>query len=236
MRVGLDRPDVLRTQLRAILRASAAGAVLVMFPMVATLTELREARTMLDEAGRELGIAPIPVGVMVEVPSAALLASAFAREVDFFSIGSNDLTQYTLAMDRGHPKLASRVDALNPAVLRLIDLTVRGAHDHGKWVGVCGGMAGDAQAVPILIGLGVDELSVSVPAVAAVKAQVRALSFETCRDLAARALDADTEAEVRAMAPAVWTERGWGLGLNCSVLAAGPSTEHLAPSTVSEVY
>jgi phosphocarrier protein FPr len=202
LRVGLDRPEVLRTQLRAILRASDAGAVRVMFPMVATLTELRAARAVLDEIGRELGIAPIPVGVMVEVPSAALLASAFAREVDFFSIGSNDLTQYTLAMDRGHPKLASRVDALNPAVLRLIDLTVRGAHDHGKWVGVCGGMAGDAQAIPILIGLGVEELSVSVPSVAAVKAQVRALSFEACRDLAARALDAETEADVRAMTPA----------------------------------
>jgi len=202
LRVGLDRPEVLRTQLRAILRASEAGAVRVMFPMVATLTELRTARAMLDACGRELEVAPIPVGVMVEVPSAALLASAFAREVDFFSIGSNDLTQYTLAMDRGHPKLAARVDALHPAVLRLIDLTVRGAHDHGKWVGVCGGMAGDAQAVPILIGLGVDELSVSVPAVAAVKAQVRGLSFEACRDLAARALDAGTESDVRAMTPA----------------------------------
>jgi phosphoenolpyruvate-protein phosphotransferase len=203
LRVGLDRPELLRTQLRAILRASDSGAVRVMFPMVATLPELREARAMLDQAARELGVAPIPVGVMVEVPSAALLASAFAQEVDFFSIGSNDLTQYTLAMDRGHPKLAARVDALDPAVLRLIDLTVRGAHDHRKWVGVCGGMAGDAQAVPILIGLGVDELSVSVPAVAAVKAQVRGLSFEACRELAARALEADTAADVRAMLPAV---------------------------------
>jgi phosphocarrier protein FPr len=203
LRVGLDRPDLLRTQLRAILRASEGGAVRVMFPMVATLTELREARAMLDECARDLGIASIPVGVMVEVPSAALLAPIFAREVDFFSIGSNDLTQYTLAMDRGHPKLASHVDALHPAVLRLIDMTVRGAHDRGKWVGVCGGMAGDAQAVPILVGLGLDELSVSVPAVAAVKAQVRALSFEACRELAARALDAETEAEVRAMTPAI---------------------------------
>jgi len=175
----------------------------VMFPMVAMLTELREARAMLEEIRKELAVAPIPVGVMVEVPSAALLAPALAREVDFFSIGSNDLTQYTLAMDRGHPKLAARVDALDPAVLRLIDLTVRGAHDHGKWVGVCGGMAGDAQAVSILIGLGVDELSVSVPDVAAVKAQVRRLSFEACRDLAARALDAETAADVRAMVPAV---------------------------------
>src|SRR6185436_5302029 len=136
-----------------------AGAVRIMFPMVATLSELRDARAMLDEAVGELGAAPIPVGIMVEVPSAALLASTFAREIDFFSIGSNDLTQYTLAMDRGHPKLAARVDALHPAVLRLIDLTVRGAREHGKWVGVCGGMAGDAQAIPILIGLGVDELS-----------------------------------------------------------------------------
>ncbi|OLC44655.1 MAG: phosphoenolpyruvate--protein phosphotransferase [Acidobacteria bacterium 13_1_40CM_65_14] len=202
LRVGLDRPDVLRTQLRAILRASAAGPVRVMFPMVATLIELRDARAMLDEECRALGTAPIPVGIMVEVPSVALLAPAFAREVDFFSIGSNDLTQYTLAMDRGHPKLAARVDALNPAVLRLIDLTVRAAHERGKWVGVCGGMAGDAQAVPILVGLGVDELSVSVPAIAAVKSQIRTLTFEQCRDLASRAVDADTELDVRAMSPA----------------------------------
>jgi multiphosphoryl transfer protein len=202
LRVGLDRPDVLRSQLRAILRASREGPVRVMFPMVATLTELREARAILDEACRDLGAAPVPVGIMVEVPSAALLAAAFAREVDFFSIGSNDLTQYALAMDRGHPKLAARVDALNPAVLRLIDLTVRGAHDRGKWVGVCGGMASDPQAVPILIGVGVDELSVSVPAIAAVKAQVRGLSFERCRDLAARALDAETADAVRALTPA----------------------------------
>jgi len=202
LRVGLDRPGMLRLQLRAILRASRAGPVRVMFPMVATLTELRAARAILDEECHNLGAAPIPVGIMVEVPSVALLASAFAREVDFFSIGSNDLTQYALAMDRGHPKLAARVDALNPSVLRLIDLTVRAAHDHGKWVGVCGGMAGDAQAVPILIGLGVDELSVSVPAIAAVKAQVRGLSFEQCRDLAARALDAETAVDVRALTPA----------------------------------
>jgi phosphocarrier protein FPr len=203
VRVGLDRPEVLRTQLRAILRASATGPVRVMFPMVATLLELREARAMLDQECRALGAAPIPVGIMVEVPSVALLAAAFAREVDFFSIGSNDLTQYTLAMDRGHPKLAARVDALNPAVLRLIDATVRAAHERGKWVGVCGGMAGDAQAVPILVGLGVDELSVGVPAIAAVKSQIRGLTFEQCRDLALRALDADTELEVRAMSPAL---------------------------------
>jgi phosphoenolpyruvate-protein phosphotransferase len=201
LRVGLDRPDLLRTQLRAILRASEAGRVAVMFPMVATLQELRQALAMLDETRNDLGIAPVPVGIMVEVPSVALLASRFAREVDFFSIGSNDLTQYTLAMDRGHPKLAAQVDGLNPSVLRLIDLTVRAAHEHGKWVGVCGGMAGDPQAVPILIGLGVDELSVSVPVVPAVKAQVRRLSYEACRDLAARALEADTEADVRAMSP-----------------------------------
>src|SRR3989442_6161578 len=180
LRVGLDRPDVLRTQLRAILRASAAGPVRVMFPMVATLIELRDARAMLDEECRALGTAPLPVGIMVEVPSVALLAPAFAREVDFFSIGSNDLTQYTLAMDRGHPKLAARVDALNPAVLRLIDLTVRAAHERGKWVGVCGGMAGDAQAVPILVGLGGDEPSVSGPAIAAGKTRIPTRACESC--------------------------------------------------------
>jgi phosphocarrier protein FPr len=138
---------------------------------------------------------------MVEVASAALLAEHFAREVDFFSIGTNDLTQYTLAMDRGHPKLAPQVDGLDPSVLRLIDMTVRAAHAQGKWVGICGGIASDAQAVPLLVGLGVDELSVSVPTVPAIKARVRRLSLAECRTLAGRALAAASAAEVRALSP-----------------------------------
>ena len=131
-----------------------------------------------------------------------MLAEQFAREVDFFSIGTNDLTQYTLAMDRGNPKLAAQVDGLEPSVLRLIASTVGAAHQQGKWVGVCGGIAADPQAIPILIGLGVDELSVSVPILPTVKAQIRTLSLADCQQLADQALGADSAADVRALIPA----------------------------------
>ncbi len=199
IRVGLDRPEILRTQLRALLRASSFGKLKVMLPMIAMLEELRAARTILQEEADALGIAPMPCGIMVEVPATAALADVFAQEADFFSIGTNDLTQYTLAMDRGHPKLAPKVDALHPALLRLIAQTIEGAHRHGKWVGICGGIAGDARAVPILIGLGVDELSVSLPAIPTVKAQIRRLSLSRCKELAQAALAARTGAEVRAL-------------------------------------
>jgi len=201
IRIGLDRPEILRTQVRAILRASEKGKVLVMFPMIATLTEWRSARALLEEEREKLGFPPIPVGIMVEVPAAAIMAEQFAREADFFSIGTNDLTQYTLAMDRGHPKLAPQVDGLNPAVLRLIAGVVEAAHREKKWVGVCGGIAGDPQAIPLLIGLGVDELSVSVPTIPGIKAEVRALRLADCRRLAQEALRKDTAAAVRALCP-----------------------------------
>ena len=135
---------------------------------------------------------------MIEVPSAALIAERLAPEVDFFSIGTNDLTQYTLAMDRGHARLAREADGLHPSVLRLIGITVDAAHQHGKWVGVCGGIAGDAMAVPVLIGLGVDELSVSVPAIPAVKALVCRLTRSECQSLAQEVLQMGTATEVRA--------------------------------------
>ena len=201
IRVGLDRPEVLRTQLRAILRASTAGKVAVMFPMIATVQELRDAKAMLAEEAKSLGIAPIKCGIMVEVPSVPMLMHSFADEADFFSIGTNDLTQYTLAMDRGHPKLAPKVDALNPAVLRLIAQTINGAHARHRVVGICGGVAGDPQAVPILLGLDIDELSVSLPAIPTVKAQIRRLSLTSCRELAQRALNCSTVEEVRALEP-----------------------------------
>ncbi len=201
IRFLLDHPEVLRAQLRAILRAAPEGKVQVMFPMVATLPELRRAKLILEEERAQLGAASIPVGIMVEVASVAVMADAFAREVDFFSIGTNDLTQYTLAMDRGHPRLAPLVDALNPAVLSLIDNTVRAAHEHGRWVGVCGGIAGDPQAVPILLGLGVDELSVSVPVIPEIKARIRSLKFAECQALAQQALASGTAEEVRALSP-----------------------------------
>jgi len=197
IRVSLARPDLLRSQLRAILQAAALSDIHVMFPMIATLDELRAARRILDEEQRASG-GSVRVGVMIEVPSAALIAEHLAREVDFFSIGTNDLTQYTLAMDRGHPQLAPQADALHPAVLRLISLTVEAAHRHGKWVGVCGGMAAEPLAVPVLLGIGVDELSVPVPAIAAVKALVRRLSLRHCRDLAREVAGLGTAGEVRA--------------------------------------
>ncbi len=202
IRVGLDRPEILRTQIRAILRAADAGAKInVMFPMISTIEDFRLAKAIFEEERNAMGVLPMPVGIMCEVPSTAVMAHQFAAEVDFFSVGTNDLTQYTLAMDRGHPKLAPQVDALNPAVLGLIAECVRGAHAAGRWVGVCGGAASDIQAVPLLVGIGVDELSVSVPAIPSVKALIRSLSLERCQELAAQALGADSAEAVRALVP-----------------------------------
>jgi phosphocarrier protein FPr len=202
IRIALDRPEILRTQVRAILRVAKTRRLGIMFPMISTLDEIRSVKGVLDEERDKLGRRDsIEVGIMVEVPSTAVMAAQFAKEVDFFSIGTNDLTQYTLAMDRGHPALASKADGMNPAVLRLIAQTIEGAHANGKWVGVCGGIAGDLQAVPILVGLGVDELSVSVPSVPAVKAEVRRRTLEECKALAQQALAQDTAADVRALVP-----------------------------------
>ena len=201
VRVGLDRPEILRTQLRAILRAAQFGQVKVMFPMIALLSELRDVKAMLAEEAASLGVPTVPAGIMVEVPAAAVMAAQFAAEADFFSIGTNDLTQYTLAMDRGHPKLAPQVDGLNPAVLRLIGHTVKGAAPLGKMVGVCGGIASDPHAVAILVGLGVTELSVSLPSIPTVKALIRTLRLDACRELAERALAAESGAAVRALVP-----------------------------------
>jgi phosphocarrier protein FPr/phosphocarrier protein len=197
LRVSLDRPDLFRTQLRAILRCAGESDLHLMFPMVASLDELRAAKRHVAAVQAELGVAA-KVGVMIEVPSAAILAEALAPEADFFSIGSNDLTQYTLAMDRGHPRLAKQADALHPAVLRLIGLTCEAAHRHGKWTGVCGGLASDLAAVPVLVGLGVDELSVAVPSIPAVKAAVARRTLEECRSLAREVCALATSGEVRA--------------------------------------
>ena len=154
---------------------------------------------MVDQVRAELNAPQVAVGIMIEIPAAAMMADLFAKEVDFFSIGTNDLTQYTLAMDRMHPTLAGKSDGLHPAVLRLIDATVKGAHAAGKWVGVCGELGADPQATPILLGLGVDELSVSVPSIATVKAKVRTLTRTESRKLAAQALACATAQEVRAL-------------------------------------
>ncbi|ERN42061.1 phosphotransferase System HPr (HPr) Family [Rubidibacter lacunae KORDI 51-2] len=201
IRFGFDQPELQRTQLRAILRASTKGKLRVMFPMIGRIEELRMAKAMLEEERQRLDVPPVEIGIMLEVPSAAIMAERLAKEVDFFSVGTNDLTQYTLAMDRGHPKLAPCLDGLHPAVLGLIDLAVRGASQHGIWVGVCGGIGSDPQAVPILIGLGIKELSVSVSTIPSIKAQVRSLDLARCRDLAERALTLETASEVRNLVP-----------------------------------
>jgi phosphocarrier protein FPr len=201
IRIGLTRPGILRTQLRAILRAASRGRLRVMFPMIATLDEIRDVKRTLAEETERLGVEPIETGIMIEVPAAAVMANQFAAEVDFFSIGTNDLTQYTLAMDRGHPRLAPHCDGLNPAVLRLIAHTVEGGREGNAWVGVCGGIASDPQAVPILVGLGVHELSASVPAIPSIKAQIRGLKLTDCQELARQALAAETASQVRALLP-----------------------------------
>ncbi len=197
IRLCLARPDILRTQLRAILRASVHGNLKIMFPMITTLSDFSAARAMVDEIRAELDVKPVEIGMMVEVPAAAVMADVFARHVDFFSIGTNDLTQYTLAMDRTNQAVAGQADGLHPAVLRLIETTVRAAHAHGKMVGVCGELAADPHAGPILVGLGVDELSVSVPAVPTVKATVREMSMDKARQRAQQAVQQPSADAVR---------------------------------------
>ncbi|MBD2091799.1 phosphoenolpyruvate--protein phosphotransferase [Microcoleus sp. FACHB-1515] len=199
VRLCFQRPDLFETQLRAIFRASAQGEIKIMFPMIATIEDFRQAKQMAEQVRSQVGAVPVEYGMMVEVPSAAILAAEFAKEVDFFSVGTNDLTQYTLAMDRGHPVLAKQADGLHPAVLRLIHQTVQAAKSEGKWVGVCGGIAGEPIGAAILTGLGVSELSVSIPSVAAVKAKLRSLSLAQAEDLANRALHCRTVQAVRAL-------------------------------------
>ncbi|MBF5043907.1 phosphoenolpyruvate--protein phosphotransferase [Aggregicoccus sp. 17bor-14] len=199
LRLSLQRPDLLRTQLRAILRASRRGLARVMFPMVTSLDELLQARAILEEVRREVGAPPLEVGIMIEVPAAVVMADQLAQHVDFFSIGTNDLTQYVLAMDRLHPVLAPQADGLHPAVLRMVRQTVEAARGAGIWVGACGGIAGEPAGALVLAGLGVTELSVSIPSVAAIKAKLRSRSMRELEQLAQRALQCRTAAEVRAL-------------------------------------
>ncbi|SFN88029.1 phosphocarrier protein FPr [Cohaesibacter marisflavi] len=199
IRLCLLRDDIFRTQLRAIFRASAHGPIRIMYPMISSMDELRVAKTITEEVRQEVGADPVEIGMMIEIPSAVMMAEDFAREVDFFSIGTNDLTQYALAMDRMHPQLAKMADGLNPAVLRLIRKTVEAADAAGIWVGACGGIAGDPLGAQILSGLGVHELSVSIPAIASVKAKIRRLSMAEAKAFAQRALACTEASEVRAL-------------------------------------
>ena len=205
IRLCLSQPDLFKTQLRAVLRAATEFPIKVMFPMIATLDELRRAKALLAEARHELSARNIAhaknidTGIMVEIPSVAALAEQFAREVDFFSIGTNDLTQYTFAVDRTNPKVASLADACHPAVLRQIQQVVKAARSHAIWVGVCGELAGDAEAIPILLGLGVDELSMSPPSIGAAKETVRRWTISQAQSAAARALHLDSAEAVRGL-------------------------------------
>lgn len=199
LRLGLARPDVLATQLRAVLRVAANHPLRVMFPMVSTLDELDEALALLDRVRAEIGTgAHLPVGVMVEVPAVGLLAEAFADRVDFSSVGTNDLTQYVLAADRGNAGVAALGDACHPAVLALVRRTALAARAHDRPVAVCGELAADPAVTPLLVGLGVTELSVVPAAVPLVKQAVRATSYTAASALADRALQRRTAGEVRA--------------------------------------
>ena len=200
IRTSLAWPDLLRTQLRAILAVRGPAHCRVMLPMITDPGEIEPVRRMLEELRRELGRAePVSLGVMIETPASAVLAERIAAAADFLSIGTNDLTQYTLAMDRGHPQLAARLDALHPAVLRLIARTAEGARAHGRHAAVCGGLASEPLAAPLLIGLGVNELSAVPSAIPELKARIACLTLPACRALAAEALQQTTAAAVRAL-------------------------------------
>ena len=197
IRTSLWRPDLLDAQLRALLAVRPVVGILL--PMITDVAEIAFVSGRLEELCRELGVARPQLGAMIETPAAAMLADQISRVVDFVSIGSNDLAQYALAMDRGHAELAARIDGVHPAVLRLIAATARGAALHGRPVAVCGGLASDPGAVPLLLGLGVTELSVVPSLIPRLKALVRGLRLEDCRELARRAQQLTTAAEVRAL-------------------------------------
>lgn len=204
IRIGLSQPDLLLPQLRALLRAAATAPIRVMLPMVTTIGELRQARALLEQARSELvtaGLAhgAVELGIMIEVPAAALAAEQLAREAAFFSIGTNDLTQYTLACDRGNSRVAALYQPLHPAVLGLIAATCAAAHRHGRHVAVCGELGGDPRATALLIGLGVDELSCAPPALPRVRTAVRQTNYAAARVLAEQALAAEDAAAVQAL-------------------------------------
>src|ERR1700720_3109074 len=199
IRFCLENIDIFKTQLRAILRASAVGNVKIMFPMISGLDELRQAKAVLDECRHEVGekkTGKMEVGAMIEIPSAAISADALAREVDFFSIGTNDLIQYTIAVDRVNERIAHLYEPTHPAVLRLLKMIADAAHANDIWVGVCGEMARDVATIPILVGLGMDELSVGATSVPRVKMAVRSLAMPECQQLVNEVLRLQTSSEI----------------------------------------
>ncbi|MEI6002995.1 phosphoenolpyruvate--protein phosphotransferase [Paraburkholderia bengalensis] len=207
IRLAQVRPDLLEDQLRGLLAVQPVGKVRILLPMVTDVGELVRLRKRIDELAAEMGrTEKIEVGVMIEVPSAALLADQLSKHADFLSIGTNDLTQYTLAMDRCQADLAAQADGLHPAVLRLVAAAVQGAGKHGKWVGVCGALGGDPLAVPLLVGLGVTELSVDPVSVPGIKARVRKLDYQLCRQRAQDALALESAQAVRALSRELWPQ------------------------------
>ncbi|MGR6764778.1 phosphoenolpyruvate--protein phosphotransferase [Paenibacillus sp. T2-29] len=202
IRLCLDRQDIFRTQLRALLRASVHGNLRIMFPMIATLNEFREAKAVLLEEKEKLvaeGVSvseEIQLGIMVEIPSTAVLADQFAKEVDFFSIGTNDLIQYTMAADRMNERVSYLYQPYNPSILRLVKMVIDAAHREGRWVGMCGEMAGDTTAIPLLLGLGLDEFSMSATSILPARSQISKLSRADMEKLAAKALDMQTAEQV----------------------------------------
>jgi phosphoenolpyruvate-protein phosphotransferase (PTS system enzyme I) len=202
IRLCLVEQDLFRTQLRALLRASVYGNLKIMFPMIATLDEFRAAKAILMEEKEKLvaeGIAvseEIKLGIMVEIPSTAIIADQFAKEVDFFSIGTNDLIQYTMAADRMNERVSYLYQPYNPAILRLVKMVIDAAHREGKWAGMCGEMAGDEQAIPLLLGLGLDEFSMSATSILKARSQILRLTKQEMVELANRALQMSTVSEV----------------------------------------
>ena len=202
IRLCLDRTDIFRTQLRALIRASIYGKLCIMFPMIATVQEFRDAKAIFNEEKQNLineGVQvadTIEVGMMVEIPAAAVNADNFAKEADFFSIGTNDLIQYTMAADRMSENVSYLYQPYNPSILRLVNMTIQGAHKEGKWAGMCGEMAGEPYAVPLLLGMGLDEFSMSATSILSARKMVTGLSKKDMEVLAAKALELATTEEV----------------------------------------
>ena len=194
IRISLDQTEMFKTQLRALLRASVHGLLRIMFPMIATVDEFRQAKAIYEEVKAELdqeGIAyadTIQLGIMIEIPAAALMADHFAKEVDFFSIGTNDLIQYSMAADRMNERVSNLYQPYNPAILRLIKFVIDSAHAEGKWVGMCGEMGGDPVATPLLLGMGLDEFSMSAGSVLRIRHLIRNANYADCQALVERAL------------------------------------------------
>ncbi|CAH1853246.1 phosphoenolpyruvate--protein phosphotransferase [Convivina intestini] len=207
IRISLDQDEIFRTQLRALIRASAFGNLWIMFPMVATITEFQQAKAIYEEERAKLADQGVPMGdiklgIMIEIPAAAVMADQFAKEVDFFSIGTNDLIGYTMAADRGNDRVSYLYQPYNPAILRLINTVIQAAHVEGKFVAMCGEMAGDSIAIPLLVGMGLDEFSMSAPSILQTRSLIKKLETESLKHLVQKALALQTNDQVKELVEA----------------------------------